>query len=114
MSGQLATVVFRPAGWIRNAWECAKFLALRHSLLEESQPEGGVEVGLVDTIGAGLFPTTSLDRDTCDAAEGPILSAITTNASNGKPSRVRPDVTMAISHGSHPDEVHPFRLGTIE
>jgi len=55
MSGHLATMVFQPAGWMRQAWERAKFLALRDSFLEEYQPEGGVEVALIDTMAQSYF-----------------------------------------------------------
>lgn len=54
-SGHLATMVFQPAGWMRVTWQRAKFLAVRDSFIEEYQPEGGVEIALIDTMAQSHF-----------------------------------------------------------
>jgi len=54
-TGHLATMVFRKAGWMREAYERAKFLAVRDSFLSEYQPEGGIEIALVDVIAQSYF-----------------------------------------------------------
>jgi hypothetical protein len=40
---------------MRSAWKRAKFLGVRDSFLDEYQPEGGVEVALVDTMVQAYF-----------------------------------------------------------
>jgi hypothetical protein len=55
MAGHLAATVFEPVEWMRSAWERAKFLGVRDSFIDEYQPEGGVEVALVDTMAQAYF-----------------------------------------------------------
>jgi hypothetical protein len=55
MTGHLAATVFEPVDWMRSAWKRAKFLGVRDSFLDEYQPEGGVEVALVDTMAQAYF-----------------------------------------------------------
>ena len=55
MAGHLAATVFEPVDWMRSAWERAKFLGVRDSFIDEYQPEGGVEVALVDTMAQAYF-----------------------------------------------------------
>ena len=54
-AGHLAATVFEPVDWMRSAWERAKFLGVRDSFVDEYQPEGGVEVALVDTMAQAYF-----------------------------------------------------------
>ena len=54
-TGHLAATVFEPVDWMRSAWKRAKFLGVRDSFLDEYQPEGGVEVALVDTMAQAYF-----------------------------------------------------------
>ena len=55
MTGHLAATVFEPVDWMRSAWKRAKFLGVRDSFIDEYQPEGGVEVALVDTMSQAYF-----------------------------------------------------------
>jgi len=55
MTGHLAATVFEPVDWMRSAWKRAKFLGVRDSFLDEYQPEGGVEIALVDTMAQAYF-----------------------------------------------------------
>jgi hypothetical protein len=55
MTGHLAATVFEPVDWMRSAWKRAKFLGVRDSFLDEYQPEGGVEVALIDTMAQAYF-----------------------------------------------------------
>lgn len=55
MTGHLAATVFEPVDWMRTAWKRAKFLGVRDSFLDEYEPEGGVEVALVDTMAQAYF-----------------------------------------------------------
>ncbi len=55
MAGHLAATVFEPVDWMRSAWKPAKFLGVRDSFIDEYQPEGGVEVALVDTMAQAYF-----------------------------------------------------------
>jgi hypothetical protein len=55
VTGHLAATVFEPVDWMRSAWKRAKFLGVRDSFLDEYQPEGGVEVALVDTMAQAYF-----------------------------------------------------------
>jgi hypothetical protein len=55
MTGHLAATVFEPVDWMRSAWKRAKFLGVRDSFLDEYQPEGGIEVALVDTMAQAYF-----------------------------------------------------------
>jgi hypothetical protein len=54
-SGHLAATVFEPVEWMRSAWARAKFLGVRDSFIDEYQPEGGVEIALVDTMAQAYF-----------------------------------------------------------
>jgi hypothetical protein len=55
MTGHLAATVFEPVDWMRSAWKRAQFLGVRDSFIDEYQPEGGVEVALVDTMAQAYF-----------------------------------------------------------
>lgn len=55
MTGHLAATVFEPVDWMRTAWKRAKFLGVRDSFIDEYEPEGGVEVALVDTMAQAYF-----------------------------------------------------------
>jgi hypothetical protein len=55
VTGHLAATVFEPVDWMRSAWKRAKFLGVRDSFIDEYQPEGGVEVALVDTMAQAYF-----------------------------------------------------------
>lgn len=55
ITGHLAASVFEPVDWMRSAWKRAKFLGVRDSFIDEYQPEGGVEVALVDTMAQAYF-----------------------------------------------------------
>lgn len=55
MTGHLAATVFEPVDWMRSAWKRAKFLGVRDSFIDEYEPEGGVEVALVDTMAQAYF-----------------------------------------------------------
>jgi hypothetical protein len=55
MTGHLAATVFEPVDWMRSAWKRAQFLGVRDSFLDEYQPEGGVEVALVDSMAQAYF-----------------------------------------------------------
>lgn len=55
MTGHLAATIFEPVDWMRSAWKRAKFLGVRDSFIDEYQPEGGVEIALVDTMAQAYF-----------------------------------------------------------
>jgi hypothetical protein len=55
MTGHLAATVFEPVDWMRSAWNRAKFLGVRDSFIDEYQPEGGVEIALIDTMAQAYF-----------------------------------------------------------
>ena len=55
VTGHLAATVFEPVDWMRSAWKRAKFLGVRDSFIDEYEPEGGVEVALVDTMAQAYF-----------------------------------------------------------
>jgi hypothetical protein len=55
MAGHLAATVFEPVDWMRSAWKRAKLLGVRDSFIDEYQPEGGVEIALVDTMAQAYF-----------------------------------------------------------
>jgi hypothetical protein len=55
MTGHLAATVFEPVDWMRSAWKRAKFLGVRDSFIDEYEPEGGVEIALVDTMAQAYF-----------------------------------------------------------
>lgn len=55
VTGHLAATVFEPVDWMRSAWKRAKFPGVRDSFIDEYQPEGGVEVALVDTMAQAYF-----------------------------------------------------------
>ena len=70
-TGHLATTVFQHAGWMRQAYERAKFLAVRNSFVDEYQPEGGIELALVDVMAQSYFlylhwPKESVTRTKTD------------------------------------------------
>lgn len=54
-TGHLAATVFEPVDWMRSAWQRAKFLGVRDSFIDEYEPEGGVEIALVDTMAQAYF-----------------------------------------------------------
>lgn len=55
MTGHLAATVFEPVDWMHSAWKRAKFLGVRDSFIAEYEPEGGVEIALVDTMAQAYF-----------------------------------------------------------
>ncbi|HVG29295.1 MAG TPA: hypothetical protein VM864_06190 [Pyrinomonadaceae bacterium] len=55
MTGHLAATVFEPVDWMRSAWKRAKFLGVRDTFIDEYEPEGGVEIALVDTMAQAYF-----------------------------------------------------------
>jgi hypothetical protein len=55
ITGHLAATVFEPVDWMKSAWKRAKFLGVRDSFIDEYEPEGGVEVALVDTMAQAYF-----------------------------------------------------------
>jgi hypothetical protein len=55
MSGHLASTVFEPVDWMRSAWKRALFLGVRDAFVDEYQPEGGIEIALVDLMAQAHF-----------------------------------------------------------
>jgi hypothetical protein len=49
-SGHRAADVFEPADYMCDAWNRASYLGLRESLCEEWQPQGGIELTMIDAI----------------------------------------------------------------
>jgi predicted Zn-dependent protease with MMP-like domain len=49
-SGHRAAEALEPVGPLRDAWNRASYLGLRESLCEEWQPQGGIELSMIDAI----------------------------------------------------------------
>jgi hypothetical protein len=54
-SGHLASKVLNPTQFQRTAWAVASYLGLRESFLEEWQPQGGIQVSLIDILAQSFF-----------------------------------------------------------
>lgn len=55
ITGHLAATVFESVDWMSSAWQRAQFLAVRDSFIDEYEPEGGVEIALIDTMAQAYF-----------------------------------------------------------
>lgn len=55
ITGYIATAVFEGVDWMRSAWKRALFLGIRDSFIDEYEPEGGVEIALVDMMSQAHF-----------------------------------------------------------
>jgi hypothetical protein len=49
-SGHLASKALTPTQFRRTAWGVASYLGLRESFIEEWQPQGGIQLSLIDTL----------------------------------------------------------------
>jgi len=54
-SGHLASRVLNPTQFQRTAWAVASYLGLRESFVEEWQPQGGIQVSLIDLLAQSFF-----------------------------------------------------------
>lgn len=49
-SGHRAAKVFEPVAWMREAWPRAQYLALRESFIAQWQPQGGIDLAMIDML----------------------------------------------------------------
>jgi hypothetical protein len=54
-SGHLASKALSPTQFLRTAWGVASYLGLRESFVEEWQPQGGIQVSLIDMLAQSFF-----------------------------------------------------------
>src|SRR5205085_5975975 len=45
-SGHLAARTMLPAGYMKQAWDVARYLGVRESFIDEWQPRGGIELSM--------------------------------------------------------------------
>jgi hypothetical protein len=54
-SGHLASKALNPTQFQRTAWAVDSYLGLRESFVEEWQPQGGIQVSLIDILAQSFF-----------------------------------------------------------
>ncbi len=54
-SGHLASKALTPTQFLRTAWAVAGYLGLRESFVQEWQPQGGIQVSLIDILAQSFF-----------------------------------------------------------
>jgi hypothetical protein len=54
-SGHRAAEVFEPAHWLRDAWQRARYLAIRDSFIEQWRPQGGIDLAMIDMLTQSFY-----------------------------------------------------------
>lgn len=54
-SGHLAANITFPAGYMQELWNIARYLGVRESFINDWQPQGGIEVALIDMLAQSFF-----------------------------------------------------------
>ena len=54
-SGHRAAKVFEPVHWLREAWRRAQYLGIRESFIEQWQPQGGIDLAMIDMLTQSYF-----------------------------------------------------------
>ncbi len=54
-SGHLAANTMSPVHYMKNAWNIAKYLGVRESFINDWQPQGGIELSLIDMLAQTFF-----------------------------------------------------------
>jgi hypothetical protein len=54
-SGHRAAEVFEPVHWLRDAWQRARYLAIRDSFIEQWQPQGGIDLAMIDMLTQSFY-----------------------------------------------------------
>lgn len=54
-SGHLAANTMSPVHYMKQAWNIAKYLGVRESFINDWQPQGGIEVSLIDMLAQTFF-----------------------------------------------------------
>ncbi len=54
-SGHLAARTMLPAGYMKKAWDVARYLGVRESFIEEWEPRGGIELSMIDMLVQTFF-----------------------------------------------------------
>jgi hypothetical protein len=54
-SGHLAANITFPVGYMKQLWNIARYLGVRESFISDWQPEGGIEVALIDMMAQTYF-----------------------------------------------------------
>ncbi|NNE66214.1 MAG: hypothetical protein HKN33_06575 [Pyrinomonadaceae bacterium] len=54
-SGHLASNITFPCGHMKDVWNIARFIGVRESFIDEWNPNGGIEVSLVDMLTQSFF-----------------------------------------------------------
>jgi hypothetical protein len=54
-SGHLAARTMLPTGYMKRAWDVARYLGVRESFIDEWQPRGGIELSMIDMIAQSFF-----------------------------------------------------------
>ncbi len=54
-SGHRAAEVFEPVHWLRDAWQRARYLAIRDSFIEQWRPQGGIDLAMIDMLTQSFY-----------------------------------------------------------
>ncbi|MGI8493817.1 MAG: hypothetical protein ACR2L1_00705, partial [Pyrinomonadaceae bacterium] len=54
-AGHLAANTMSPVHYMKNAWNIAKYLGVRESFINDWQPQGGIELSLIDMLAQTFF-----------------------------------------------------------
>ena len=54
-SGHLAANITFPVGYMKQLWNIARYLGVRESFIDDWQPQGGIEVALIDMMAQSYF-----------------------------------------------------------
>jgi hypothetical protein len=54
-SGHLAANITFPIGYMKELWNIARYLGVRESFTDDWQPQGGIEVALIDMLAQSYF-----------------------------------------------------------
>lgn len=55
LSGHLAANICFPVGYMKELWNIARFLGVRESFIREWDPQGGIEISLIDMLTQAYF-----------------------------------------------------------
>lgn len=54
-SGHLAANITFPVGYMKGLWNIARYLGVRESFVEDWQPQGGIEIAMIDMLAQSFF-----------------------------------------------------------
>ena len=54
-SGHLGANINFPVGYMKDLWNIARYLGVRESFIKQWQPEGGIEISLIDMMAQAYF-----------------------------------------------------------